>query len=229
MQIFAFSLFQAHLGFFLVGIYMLFNFENNDKTISLPTCSIKELGRQERVRRSKLNGPIRYPEREAENPILYQSFYAVVVFENATDNDLALFGLRLDKKPELYRVTDAFTVEVEVYNSKKEIVKPTPNYAVSLASPTMPSADKLKTQDAPFLVAIRPKEKIEISFSLLGKLQPQDVMPGEYSVKAKVSFAIAPEGEKKVIESAPYKIIIKEEHLKATHEFWKRQSLLKKK
>ncbi len=200
-----------------------------------PRCVIVELSRKERFRR--INAPPnpkllalghnflpqpRYPEGESNNPILYAGKYCVVVFENTTAWDVVMYGLRPWKEPELRDAQDAFIVDIDVHDGKNALIKPSFNPFISMSDSKVPPAKELKEQEAPFFVTVKPGEKVELPCWLTGRLLPNDIKPGVHQTIAKVSYALAPSGEKRIIESAPYKFTVTKKHIEAADEFWEK-------
>lgn len=178
------------------------------------------------------------PATEADNPLLYNNNYAVVRFENPTGQPLGVYAIRGrgDKWP---IIGDAFVVDVEIRNpSGKPTVKNPLDMLRSvlvgppLEPPPVPPADELR-QEPPPTFTIQPGEEVELPIRILNGL-PAFAMPslrfrdnpawrfppGVYTVRATVSYAEAPGGEKREVVSDPVKVTVTAEQVKAAEAFW---------
>ncbi len=119
--------------------------------------------------------------------------------------------------------TNQSTLEVrhDVRDAENNLLG-SPNYYHSLLSGlSVPSPEMLLKRN-PKSFVLNPGEWIDRPMWILG--QPKQsfagLKPGTYTVRALVSYAEAPSGEKKTVTSEPVTITITEEHIKAAEQYW---------
>lgn len=249
----------AVLSLVAIGGYWFFVRNHEDRAVGTPTCRIELLSRDERVRRESMHTPPKLPEppkspfgealsppatplwrappaTQADNPLLYNSNYAVVRFENPTGQALSVYAIRGrgDKWP---IIRDAFIVDVEVRDPAGtqvvSVIRSLQCCPNPLVYPVVPSVEELR-QNPPPTFMIQPGEGVELPIPILDDLPAvltlplqaagipaQPIKPGVYTVRATVSYAEAPSGEKREVVSEPVKVTVTAEHVKAAEAFWK--------
>jgi len=153
---------------------------------------------------------------------------AVVRFENTTDHPLSLYVVQsmLSLFPPQPQPTlrHTFIVEVEVRDPAGNVVE-VRDFTDSLVPFGVPPATELRSK-ATTVFVLQPGEWVEAPISLLGKLprsiDPPGVIhtgsppgPGTYTVRAVVSYAEAPDGEKSTVTSDAVLVVVTEAHIKA--------------
>lgn len=119
----------------------------------------------------------------------------------------------------------ALALEIEERDSNGHVIVPEPNYGLSYdpdaRNGTVPPAEVLQSGEyQTFTVQAGEVVELRIQF-LLTKLMrsKQGVRPGTYALRATVSYAEAPSGQKKTVSSEPVTITITDGHIKAADAY----------
>jgi len=207
-------------------------------TTSGPTCRIRPLDANERDTPPPVPvatewfhpapPPPPIPPDQRDNPLMMSHKMAVVRFENTTDHPLSLYVVQsmLSLFPPQPQPTRRHTVivEVEVCDPAGNVIQ-VRDFTRSLAPDSVPPAADLRSKAATVFV-FQPGEWVEAPVALLGTLPllinpskqtlPQGpLQPGTYTVRAVVSYAEAPDGEKSTVTSDAVLVVVTEAHIKA--------------
>lgn len=127
--------------------------------------------------------------------------------------------------PFLRTLTSAFAVEEESRAADGAIVVFSSRDLLMLSqcrTPRVPSAEDLLGSSHTVTFTMQPGEGIDLPIYVLGRRRHDTsrLVPGAYTVRAAVSYALAPSGEARRITSEPVTVTVTEEHIRAAEAYW---------
>ena len=161
------------------------------------------------------------PSDPPNNPLLHVDKLAVAQFRNTTGRPLTCYDLGQTFGPR--SLASAFVVDVDVWDPQARKIEGWGAEIVVMQSfvSRVPPADILLANNAQTFT-LQPGEETELPMSLFSMVtHPRPgLQPGAYTVRATVSYAEAPSGEKKSVTSEPVTVTVTAEHIKAAEAYW---------
>lgn len=179
-------------------------------------AEIQVLPPAERVRlanESRGENPPLAPE-HADNPFLLCNTYARVVVRNPTDRDVTLFAFRNPswvRDPGLGR---CFAVEAVIHDGAGNELPPGMLvYTQSMAEPRPSFGPALKAENRPTFVLAAGESVMLPIWLMNGHTGGRGFRPGTYTIRARVTYADARDGEAQQLISNPLTLDITQHHI----------------
>jgi len=166
-------------------------------------------------------GPI--PDNPPNNPLLHVGQIMVAKFKNTTGHLLTCFDGDYVWNGEV-GIARCFIVDVEVWDGAGKLIgggERELEVHRGFLPPAVPSADfVLANKHQTF--TIQPGEEVELGMAIFSSVtHPRPgLQPGTYTLRATVSYAEAPSGEKKTVASELVPFQVTEAHIKAAEGYW---------